>query len=258
MSDVTASKRDDVMSLPRTSDRPASAFDSITVDPTERRSAVETVIATVEQLILNKRLRPGDRLPSEFELTRTLATSRGSIREAIKILSSFGVLEIRRGDGTYVSQSLSRRLFDHLLFQMILSDPDKRMLKELRELIEIGIIKLVLANAGEDDLQTIAREVDRMAAEVAGKDPDPKTLTELDLAFHRAIARATKNELIQRIYDFTLDLFAPSIEETHRIKRKGLNALRCHRKILQGLLAHDEASTEVAVRDSIEQWAILS
>lgn len=256
MSNVTTPKQ--ALSLPRRGERAASVFDSISVDPTERRSAVETVIDTIERLILTKRLRPGDRLPSEFELTRSLATSRGSIREAIKILSSFGVLEIRRGDGTYVSQSLSRRLFDHLLFQMILSDPDKRMLKELRELIEVGIIKLVLANAVEEDLRAVAREVERMAAEVAGKDADPKTLTELDLAFHRAVARATKNELIQRIYDFTLDLFAHSIEETHRNKRKGLNALRCHKKILEGLLAHDEAGAEAAVRESIEQWAFLS
>ena len=256
MSNVTTPKQ--AVSLPRRPERAASPFDSISVNPTERRSAVETVIDTIERLILTKRLRPGDRLPSEFELTRTLATSRGSIREAIKILSSFGVLEIRRGDGTYVSESLSRRLFDHLLFQMILSDPDKQMLKELRELIEIGIIKLVLANAVDEDLRAVSREVDRMAAKVVEKNPDPKTLTELDLAFHRAVARATKNELIQRIYDFTLDLFAHSIEETHRNKGKGVNALRCHKKILEGLLSRDEASAEAAVRESIEQWAILS
>lgn len=252
MSNVNAPKHSATPRLP------SSPFDSLAVTPSERRSAVETVIDTIERLILTKRLRPGDRLPSEFELTRTLSTSRGSIREAIKILSSFGVLEIRRGDGTFVSESLSRRLFDHLVFQMILSDPDKRMLKELRELIEIGIIQLVLTNAADEDLRAIQAEVERMAAKVAEKDADPKTLTELDLAFHRAIGRATKNELIQRIYGFTLDLFAPSIEETHRNKRKGLNALRCHKRILAGLLARDGAGAEAAVRESIEQWAILS
>jgi GntR family transcriptional regulator, transcriptional repressor for pyruvate dehydrogenase complex len=235
-----------------------SPFDSVAIGPQERRSAVETVIDTIEHLILTRRLRPGDRIPSEFELTRTLSTSRGSIREAIKILSSFGVLEIRRGDGTFVSKSPSRRLFDHLVFQMILGDADKRMLKELRELIEIGIIKLVLANAGAEDIAAIERELERMAAKVAEKEWDPHTLTQLDLAFHRAVGKATKNELIQRIYDFTLKLFAPSIEETHRNERKGLNALRSHRRIMKGLQARDEAATVAAVRESIEQWAILS
>ncbi|HVO19852.1 MAG TPA: FCD domain-containing protein [Anaeromyxobacter sp.] len=245
-------------SLPTPPEGAPSPFDSVALGLSERRSAVETVIHTIEHLILTKRLRPGDRIPSEVELTRTLATSRGSIREAIKILSSFGILEIRRGDGTYVSESLSRRLFDHLLFQMILSDPDKRMLKELRELIEIGIVKLVLSNAEEEDVRNIEREYDRMAAMVAQKQWDPHLLTQLDLAFHRAVGKATKNELIQRIYDFTLELFAHSIEETHRHKRKGQNALRHHRKILAGLQARDDAATVAAVRESIEQWAILS
>jgi GntR family transcriptional repressor for pyruvate dehydrogenase complex len=243
----------------RTRGGDASPFDSITVSPADRKSAVETVIDTIEQLILNKRLRPGDRLPSEFELTRSLATSRGSIREAIKILSSFGVLEIRRGDGTYVSRSLSRHLFDHLLFQMILSDPDKRKLKELREMIEVGIVKLVLANALDSDLEAVEREVERMADKVAEKGLDPKTLTELDLAFHRAVVRATKNELIQRIYDFTLQLFAPSIEGTYQHKKKNcVNALRQHRKILRSLQQRNQAAAEDAVRESIDQWAILS
>ena len=256
MSDVTTRKS--ALVRPEKDDPTPSPFDSISVVPGGRKSAVEMVIDTIERLILEKRLRPGDRLPSEFELTQSLSTSRGSIREAIKILSSFGILEIRRGDGTYVSRSLSHRLFDHLIFQMILSDPDKRMLKELRELIEVGIIKLVLANAQLKDLDAAEDECQRMAAKIEEKDWDPRTLTEADLAFHRAIARATKNELIQRVYDFTLNLFAPSIEETHRNKRKGINALRHHRKILGCLRRHDEAGAEAAVRDSIEQWAILS
>jgi len=235
-----------------------SPFESGRVAPAARRSAVESVVETFERLILAKRLRPGDRIPSEFELTRSLGTSRGSLREAIKILSSYGVLEVRRGDGTYVSRSVSQRLFDHLVFQMILSEPDKRMLRELRELIEVGIVKLVLANADDADLRAVEAETEQMAAKVATGESDPRVFTELDLAFHRAIGRATKNQLIQRVYDFTLKLFAPSIEETHRNKRKGLNALRAHQKILECLKARDEAAAVEAVRKSIEQWAILS
>jgi len=239
-------------------DRMPSPFDSVTVKPARRKSAVQSVIDTIERLILKKRLRPGDRLPSEFELSRSLATSRGSIREAIKILSSFGVLEIRRGDGTYVSETMSRHLFDHLLFQMILSVPDKRKLRELRELIEVGIVKVVLANAGDGDIEFVESEYERMAVAATEDAPDPATLTELDVAFHRAIGKATKNEFIQRIYEFTLDLFAPSIEETHRQKRNWANALHHHKKILDALKERDQRATEKAVRDSIEQWAIRS
>jgi GntR family transcriptional repressor for pyruvate dehydrogenase complex len=221
----------------------------------QKKSAVESVIETVRDLLLSKQLKSGDKLPNEMELTRMLSTSRGPIREAMKILSSFGIVEIKRGNGTYVSRSMSNRLFDHLVFQMILSDTDKKKLRELRELIEVGIIKLVIANATEEDLDLIREEHDRMAQNMEG---DSKSLTELDLRFHLAIGRATKNELIRKVYEFTLDLFAPSIEETHKRPDNRANALKHHENILSGLVARDRELAEAAVQESIKQWAIRS
>jgi GntR family transcriptional repressor for pyruvate dehydrogenase complex len=222
----------------------------------KRKSAVESVIETVRDLLLSKQLKRGDKLPNEMELTKMLSTSRGPIREAMKILSSFGIVEIKRGNGTYVSRSMSNRLFDHLVFQMILSDTDKKMLRELRELIEVGIVKLVIANATEEDLGLIREEHDRMAQSMA--EADSKSLTDLDLRFHVAIGRATKNELIRKVYEFTLDLFAPSIEETHKRPDNRANALKHHENILRGLAARDRERAEAAVQESIKQWAILS
>ena len=224
----------------------------------QRKSAVETVIETVRDLLLTRQLKRGDRLPNEMELTKKLSTSRGSIREAMKILSSFGIVEIKRGDGTYISHSMSNRLFDHLVFQLILSDADKKMLTELREMTEIGIIKLVVANATDEDIARIREEHARMAESVDKGVSDAKALTELDLRFHLAVGRATKNELIRKVYEVTLDLFAPSIEETHRRPDNSRNALRHHTNILAGLEARDRDRAESAVRESITQWAILS
>ena len=98
-------------------------------------------------------------------------------------------MEIKRGDGTYISHSMSNRLFDHLVFQMILSDTDKKKLMELRELIEVGIIKIVIANAQEEDIATIKEEYSRMAERVEAQESDPDVLTEMDLRFHRAIGK---------------------------------------------------------------------
>ena len=224
----------------------------------QRKSAVDSVIETVRDLLLTRQLKRGDRLPNEMELTKKLSTSRGSIREAMKVLSSFGIVEIKRGDGTYISHSMSNRLFDHLAFQMLLSEADKRMLRELREMLELGIIKLVIANAAEEDLAAIREQHARMQQSVDRNLSDPKVYTGLDLAFHLAVGRATKNELIRKVYEVTLDLFAPSIEETHRRPDNSRNALRYHQNILAGLEARDRDRAEAAVRDSIVQWATLS
>ncbi len=224
--------------------------------PLEHRSTVDSVIGTIRDLLLTRRLKPGDRLPNEIELTSRLGTSRGSVREAMKVLSSYGIVDIRRGDGTYISQVASNRVFDHLLFQMLLGETDKRQLMELRELTEIGIIDLVIANAGKDDIACIREAHLRMSERVASQETDSSRLTELDLGFHRAIGAATRNELIRKIYDFTLDLFAPSIKKTHDLPDKGRNALVHHERILEGLEARDRERTEAAVRESIKQWAI--
>src|SRR6056297_1598946 len=93
---------------------------------TKRESAVDLVINTIKKLIINKKLQPGDRLPSEMELANSFDVSRGSIREAMKILSAFGIVEIKRGDGTYISDSFNKDIFDPLLFRLILEgdNPD--------------------------------------------------------------------------------------------------------------------------------------
>lgn len=176
----------------------------------------------------------------------------------MKILSSFGIVEIKRGDGTYISRSVSDRLFDHIVFQMILSDADKKKLMEFRELIEVGIIKIVIVNAQDEDITSIKEEFSRLAERVDVNDSDPSVLMELDVRFHRAIGLATKNELIRKVYDFILDFFAPSIRQTHKKPPRGRNALDCHLKILAGIEARDRERAEAAVKESITQWAILS
>ena len=114
---------------------------------------------------------------------------------------------------------------------------------ELRELIEVGIIKIVIDNARDEDIAAIREEYSREAERVEAKESDPAVLTELDIRFHRAIGMATKNELIRKVYDFTLDLFSPSIQQTHEKSDKGRNALNYHRRILAGIEARDRVAS---------------
>ena len=93
-----------------------------------RMSAVEMVIENIKELLLTKQLKPGDKLPNEMDLAKSLSASRGSVREAMKILASFGILEIKRGDGTYISDSTSKTAIDHILFQRgAVQPPDNRI-----------------------------------------------------------------------------------------------------------------------------------
>lgn len=84
-------------------------------------SVVQRVLDQITQWIIAGKLAPGDQIPTEFELSQSLGVSRNSVREAIKILVYLGVLEIRRAEGTFVCSGASVRMFNPLLYQIILS-----------------------------------------------------------------------------------------------------------------------------------------
>ena len=223
-----------------------------------KESNVDLVINKIKYLLLAKKLTPGMRLPSEKELAESLSVGRSSIREAMKILSAFGIVEIRRGDGMYITKSTGKSLFDPLLFDLILSQPDKKNLLELREAIELGLIRPILKNANEDDLKRIEDEFQDMEHKILNGNRDPQVLTQCDLNFHMALGRATKNKLLEKIYNFVLEYFAPSIEKTHFKEQSGLNALRLHKNILDALITRDFDKAIAAINESLQDWVDLS
>ncbi len=86
-------------------------------------------------------------------LAENLMVARGSVREAIKILSAYGVLEIRRGAGTFVAMASNQRLFDSHLYQILVLERDYASLTQVRQLLEEGIVRLVIESARDEDLE---------------------------------------------------------------------------------------------------------
>ena len=222
-------------------------------------SAVDRVLNVFKEALITGKLVPGDRLPSEIELSQSLSISRGSIREAMKILAAFGIVEIRRGDGTYIAKSDHKVIFDPLLFSLILSNANVKELVELRELMEFAIVKLIIDNAGEAELHSIERTIVQMEELIErygeiGVDE----LVQSDLDFHRALGDAAQNRLVEKIYDFVMDFFAPSIRITHENERGGRKALFHHQKIYATLKSRNVEEAIEAVEGSIVAWKELS
>lgn len=223
----------------------------------KKESAVDIVINNIKYLLLEKKLKPGDRLPNETELSNVLQVSRGSVREAMKILSAFGIIDIRRGDGTYIKNSSNKILFDPLLFNLILADSDIKEFVELREAIEFEVIRLILQNATEEDKKNI--ELAHMKYLELEKDEniDLKTLAEYDIKFHHELGKATNNKLVERIYEFILDFFRPSIEKTHNHQEIENSALDSHTHIVEAIKSNDYEKAYNAIKKSIVVWEKL-
>ncbi|MGI5888583.1 MAG: FadR/GntR family transcriptional regulator, partial [Oscillospiraceae bacterium] len=90
----------------------------------KRESAVDVVINSIKQLLIDGKLKPGDKIPNELEISQGLGVSRGSVREAMKILSALGIVDIKVGNGTYVRSKPDSELLDSLLFSYYITNPN--------------------------------------------------------------------------------------------------------------------------------------
>lgn len=240
------------------SDTPSTVFNERPDEVRKRPSAVDIVISEIKTLLKNGQLRPGDKIPNETELSRIFGTSRGPIREAVRALVALGVLEIRRGDGTYISVSSPTTAVDHLLFHLLLDRPDQKELRDLRYMIELGMVEMLLANARDTDIEEMEGLNRKMEELIESGSRDTDAISALDIAFHKIIGRSTRNKLVEKIYSFTLELFTPSIEQTHAMPNAGNISSKVHKAILNGIKERDYDKTKAAIVQSLKVWENLS
>jgi GntR family transcriptional repressor for pyruvate dehydrogenase complex len=226
--------------------------------PQKKETAVDVVISNIKRLLLTRKLLPGDKLPNETDLAKNLNVSRGSIREAMKIFSAFGIVEIKQGDGTYIAKSTTNSLFDPLLFSLILAEPDVEELAEFRQLMELDIATLIIKNSDPEDLNRIENVYLDMLKKVETGSASPAELSRCDLDFHLALSSATKNRLVERTYEFILDFYALSIEKTHENEATGRKALETHKQILDALKEKSIEKAAKAIKNSVTVWKSLS
>jgi GntR family transcriptional repressor for pyruvate dehydrogenase complex len=152
-------------------------------------SVVDKAIGALVARIEGGTFAPGERLPAEAALARELDLSRLSLREAVRALTSAGVLEVRRGDGTFVTDLRPDRMLRALSAYLDLaSDDGLTELFECRRVIEPGATALAAARIDDAALHRLAESVDRMR-----NVRTPEELVAEDLAFHAQIVEASGN-----------------------------------------------------------------
>ena len=209
-------------------------------------SAVDLVIDSIKNILIQKKILPGDLLPSEQALADSLGVGRGSVREALKILDAFGIVEIIHGDGTYIATSANKKIFDPLIYSMIIANTDSNELIQLREMVEMGVINTIIDHAKDVDIRKL--QIVHEEYEELGKrgETDIAVLNACDLKFHRTMAALTNNHLIENMYNFVIDIFAPTINASFGLER--------HRKIMTAIANRDKAAAMAAEHDHTATW----
>lgn len=229
----------------------------------QQESATNIVLNKMTELFMDGVLRPGDLIPPENDLAKSMNVGRGSVREAMKILDAFGIIEIKRGSGTYVCEEIQPQSFNPLLFALLFESKNDDHIVELRQCIEFELVKLIICHAEPSDFERLHQILDAMDQQTDPGQQEQDSMFRHEQEFHHALGKATHNPLISKIYDFIMEFFTPFIridvdqtelrakEDAHGLCQKSISV---HRKILNALETKNIGAAEYAVMEGLLIW----
>jgi GntR family transcriptional repressor for pyruvate dehydrogenase complex len=158
----------------------------------------DDVISRLRGMIQSGELPPGSRLPPEPQLAAQMGISKGPVREAVKVLTAARVLEIRRGDGTFVTSLAPQLLLEGIGFAFELMQGDTLLeVMEIRRMLEPAATGLAASRMTIDQVASLAQVMDRMRTSM----DDAEQLLQLDISFHRLVIQAVGNETLTSLLD---------------------------------------------------------
>ena len=203
----------------------------------------QTADRMYEWIVEERRYPPGSKLPNENELSEAVGVSRATLREAISFLVAQGVLDIRRGKGTFVAENLPAPGVDLTALAGIRSRVRAKDLFEMRLIFEPATVALACQRASDEELRQIEKKARRMEETAAAGGDWPLA----DQEFHWAIIKASHNEYMRRLYPIINSAVNEILQISQNRQQMQDIALRDNRMILEFLLRRDEAGARYAM-----------
>lgn len=215
-------------------------------------SVVQQVIDNLTEAMLNRQLRPGDKIPTEAELAESMGVGRNSIREAVKILVYLGVLEIRRAEGTFVCDGFSESMIDPMIYGIILDKEDSyENLMELREMMEVGVMQLAMKKVTQKELDVLKNKLEDMHKEIHKGPDNVENAFWADNEFHDIISDMGQNPLVDKINQVVRTLTHAMRLETVRTMietGEGEELYKAHENIYRMIADKDMEQMDKAVK----------
>lgn len=217
-----------------------------------KKSAAQQALENLQSYISGDSVQVGDRFPTEKELCGMLGVGRGTVREAVKILISQGILEIKPGLGTYVVAKSPMQV-NSLSQWFMTNEVELQDLIVVRSAIEPMATKLAIEKCTDEQLAKL-RENQAGAIEAAERH-DAAALANYDEEFHRFIFVITGNRLMMEINDMITANLAQFRKNTFQIKHNVENFIPAHGAIIKAFETHDAALGEKQMRQHIKKIA---
>ncbi len=159
-----------------------------------RQNLSEIVTDKIVSLVLSGALKPGDSVPTESELCEALGVGRNTVREGVRPLVVLGLLEVRPGEGTFVSHDTLSFFAKPLRWGLLIGDEQVPQLIEAREAIEMSALYLAIPRRTDASMAKLAALVEDMRVHVH----EIESYLDLDMGFHVAIAEMSNNQILSR------------------------------------------------------------
>lgn len=211
----------------------------------------ENIVVQIKDAIFSKRFRPGDRLPSERELSKIFNTSRVTIRQAILTLKNSGLLSVKigTGGGTFVSEEIGESEIIELIENVIKwNQTDVNDVVQLREMIEPQVAYLAAQKATPEDIMMIwaainePEEIDQNSTMFARKNE----------CFHKALAKAAGNPILAIFQAAIIDIWFKFVHKIEWKDKEKKNILSNHTIIAKLIEVHDPAGAKNAMINHLE------
>lgn len=210
-----------------------------------RKQLADQIAEDLQERILKGEWRQGEKLPTEFELIELLNVGRGTVREAVKILVARNILEIRRGNGTYVVEKPGQ-MEDPFGFAFY---SDKIQLAddlcEVRLLLEPDIASLAAQRATKEEVAYIEECCRKVEEVIARGEPH----MEVDVIFHEAVAAASHNRVIANI----VPVIQQGVSVFAEVTNSSLTEMtvQTHRQVADAIARHDSNAAYAAMREHL-------
>lgn len=222
----------------------------------DNESVVNNVVNKIKNSIMSGELKAGDKLPTEVELIEQLGVGRNSVREAIKMLIALGVLEVKRGQGTYVVTKVKESFFNPLLFSLIIEPKSNEDLYELRVMFDTMVLFNLMEKMTDEKFMILTKLLDAVHQSYLDGNIDTDYYVAKDMEFHHTLMNFTENQLIKQIGDVILSLFPESMRRSISQENGIMRSIKNHRNIVELLRQKNTGEIINLVETTLAEWKV--
>jgi GntR family transcriptional regulator, transcriptional repressor for pyruvate dehydrogenase complex len=221
---------------------------TMNIKPIKQATISEDVIERILDMIREKELRPGDKLPAERELSEMLQVSRPPLREALRTLAYMNIVDIRSGSGTYVTKLDTSSLIQHLDFIYLLDQSAFSDLLVVRKINEPAIAEIAASRITDEQLALLNETMQSLR----DNEHNLPLLIELDVTLHQTIIDAAGNPFLKRVMESVLYLSRVARRRTIEVDRVREQAKVDHEAIVAAINRRDPAGARQAMLTHLE------